>query len=122
MTGAIKKSTTPLRSIDSFAEGEAEALARKINSPSFGSGKPPPSSDNPALRKLDAKRINECLKHFNALCNTLAAGILGAAAIVPFVRDADAVLDGNTVQWCVISLGFHIFPYVLNFLVMQSEE
>ncbi len=82
----------------------------------------PPSPDDTVRRKLDAKRINESLKHFNAFCNTLAAGILAAAAIIPFVKNADAALDANSAQWCLIALGFHILPYVLNFLVMQSEE
>ncbi|MCJ2048536.1 hypothetical protein [Methylobacterium sp. J-070] len=121
MAGSTRKTSTPLRSVDSFSEGEAEDVVRKLNAASFDrSSRPPP--DDPIDRKLDAKRVNECVKHFNAFSNTLAAGILAAAAIVPFIRDANADLDANAAQWCVIALGFHIFPYVLNFLVMQSEE
>lgn len=105
MAESSKKTPIRLRSLDSFSEDEAQEVIRKINATSFdgGSRKPPP--DDPQSQRLDAKRINECLKHFNAFCNTLAAGILAAAAIVPFVKDPEAPLDANAAQWCLIALG-----------------
>lgn len=89
-----------------------------------GSGLQTGSGNNlpPDTRNSDAKRINECLKHFNALLNTLAAGILGAAVILPLVKGPDAAIDANGAQWCAIAVLLHIFPYVLNFLVMQPED
>lgn len=73
-------------------------------------------------QKEFARRINECVKHFNSFANTLGATIIGAAVIIPFVKDRAASIDADGMQWCAIGLLFHILAYVVVFSVMESEE
>ncbi|MCJ2122533.1 hypothetical protein [Methylobacterium sp. J-077] len=50
----------------------------------FGRWRKKVNSDD-ALRKLDAKKLNEHLKLFGSFTNTLGAAIIGAAFILPYI-------------------------------------
>ncbi|MCJ2141468.1 hypothetical protein [Methylobacterium sp. E-066] len=50
----------------------------------FGRWRKTVNSDD-ALRKLDARKLNEHLKLFGSFTNTLGAAIIGAAFIVPYI-------------------------------------
>lgn len=83
---------------------------------------PPPSDPNAPLRKFLAKRTNEWIKHFNSVLNTLSGGVLLAGVLVPFIQKPETVVTADTVQWCVIGLGFHILGHMITYLFWQSEE
>lgn len=72
-----------------------------------------------ALRKLTAKRLNEHLKLFSSFCNTVGAAILGAAFILPYIKEHATPQEVDW-RWVGASLGLHLVGHI-SLLLMKSE-
>lgn len=73
-----------------------------------------------AARKLAAKKLNEHIKLFGSFANTVGAAIVGAAFILPYIKD-HSDLPPDAPRWVVIGLVLPLVGHVaLRFLKSES--
>ncbi|MCJ2042673.1 hypothetical protein MKK55_27545 [Methylobacterium sp. J-059] len=74
----------------------------------------------PDLRKLEAKRWNEHIKLYGSFSNTLGIAIVGAAFIVPYVKDHNRP-QGEAIWWMLLGAALPASgQFVIRFI--QSES
>ncbi len=74
----------------------------------------------PDFRKLEAKRWNEHIKLYGSFSNTLGIAIVGAAFIVPYVKDHNWP-QGEAVWWMLLGAALPASgQFVIRFI--QSES
>ena len=77
---------------------------------------------DPAVRKFNAKRVNEHVKSVYAFANTLAAAIIGAAYIIPSVTKGAAQVNLDAPGWVLIGLTLHGFGHLVIWRFMRRED
>ena len=82
---------------------------------------PPTPTDN-SDRKFKAKRINEQIKCFYALANTLGAAVIGAAYVLPVIKNDCGPNELDRPGWVLIGLVLHICSQLAIRYGTQKEE